>query len=170
MKSVNLENMKSRQNTILNEIKQKEERLMNTPEVNNQLSLNLNFNETQKKTQNTSNAAIANSSRKASARQASARKNSARKIPEFESHLTQQPSNSLKSIANRELPANSLINQSSQGDLGDFFLLAVETAKKPVDTIIERPTSSLINNQKVSYKCKLCFIFFKKLLPTIKKK
>jgi hypothetical protein len=149
MKSVNLESMKNRQNVILNDFKNKED-----TQNNNHLLLDLKFiekiEEKSKKTQNTSrpNSTIPNSARKNTARQT--------KITEkFESHLTKGPSDSLKSIAHRDLP---LINNSNQNSLGDYFLLSVENKEvKNTGTLVEIPSrtpSAISNNQKISYKCR----------------
>jgi hypothetical protein len=163
MKSVNLESMKIRQNTLLNEIKQKEERLNNIAQVNNELSLDLGYVDKPKsaKQQNTpiTNKTQMNSARKELATQKSARINSARKNAEkveFESHLTQKPSDTLKLIADRALPANSMTSNLNQGDLSNFFLLSVENKeiKPPQQDNQERLTSALKNTQKISYKCK----------------
>ena len=168
MKSVNLENMKIRQNTLLNEIKQKEERLNNIPQVSNDLSLDLRLNSVPKsaKHQNTSTTSRTqqNSARKTSARQNSARVNSARKNnekEEFESHLTQKPSDILKSIADRELPINTLNNNTNSSDLSNFFLLSVDnkellkSKENQIEEIPSRPASAANKNtQKISYKRK----------------
>ena len=164
MKSVNLESMKIRQNTILNEIKQKEERLNNTAQINNQLSLDLGDIEKPKSAKlqitSTTSRTQANSSRKESARQKSARINSARKNSdnlEFESHLTQKPSDTLKSIADRSLPAHTMNSNLNQSDLGSFFLLSVENKDTKPQDQPDRPLSAIKNAQKISYKCMFYF-------------
>lgn len=131
---------------------------------NNVEKLNNDKKATQQQTKTTKNTSSRqNSSRLNSARQLNSSRPSSRQAKasiqqkvQFESNLTKSPSDLLKSIANRELPSQTINNTEA---MGEYFLLTVEKIevkndlnKQEANSI--RPPSVNKTHPKVSNQCK----------------